>query len=322
VTLGSHQRSIGGSQNWISPLEIVNPIGPFDLDPCAAEPRPWDCAKVNWTSDGLEKKWFSRVYCNPVFDRREVGKWVARMAAHNNGTVLIHARTEAGWFEPIWQHASAILFLADRLHFHYPDGTRAAANSGAPACLVAFGQYDAERLAASGIPGTLVTGWQIQSGHKHRGIWRRLAPASLVRTDREMLNRRARPQPYPQNRKNTRRKIFHPSVMQPLSTGATSLGWILKRRARSISRTTEPSDTPPALQRARSFWPMPSATHRRSLGMLMARSSIGTTRQMTFVPPMRVADALQRGTQASIAPCGITRRLDFPSSRQSASSIR
>jgi hypothetical protein len=86
------------------------------------------------------------------------------MAARNNGTLLIHARTEAGWFEPIWQHASAILFLSDRLYFHYPDGSRAAANSGVPACLVAFGQYDAERLAASGIPGALVTGWRIQSG--------------------------------------------------------------------------------------------------------------------------------------------------------------
>jgi hypothetical protein len=91
------------------------------------------------------------------------------MAAHNFGTLLIHARTEAAWFEPIWQHASAILFLADRLHFHYPDGKRAAANSGAPACLVAFGQYDAERLAASGFSGTLVpSGWRILSGHKHR----------------------------------------------------------------------------------------------------------------------------------------------------------
>jgi hypothetical protein len=166
--LGSHQRSIGKSQNWISPQWILDTLGPYDLDPCAADPRPWDCAETNWTSGGLEREWFGRVYCNPVFDRREVGKWGARMAAHNNGTLLIHARTEAAWFEPIWQHASAILFLADRLHFHYPDGSRAAANSGAPACLVAFGQYDADRLAASGIPGTLVTGWRTQSGHEYR----------------------------------------------------------------------------------------------------------------------------------------------------------
>jgi hypothetical protein len=169
MTLGSHQRSIGKSQNWISPLEIVKPIGPFDLDPCAADPRPWDCAKTNWTSNGLEREWFDRVFCNPEFDRRVVGKWVARMAAHNFGTLLIHVRTETAWFEPIWQHASAILFLANRIHFHYPDGRRAEANSGAPPCLVAFGAYDAERLATSGIPGTLVpNNWRILSGHKHQ----------------------------------------------------------------------------------------------------------------------------------------------------------
>jgi hypothetical protein len=169
VTLGSHQRSIGKSQNWISPRHLIDATGPYDLDPCAADPRPWDCAKVNWTSGGLEREWFDRVYCNPEFDRRVVGKWVARMAAHNHGTLLIHVRTETEWFMPIWQHASAILFLADRLHFHHPDGTRAPANSGAPACLVAFGQYDAERLATSGIPGIWVpNNWRILSGHKHQ----------------------------------------------------------------------------------------------------------------------------------------------------------
>src|SRR6516225_3330007 len=145
VTLGSHQRCIGGSQNWITPQWVISILGPFDLDPAAADPRPWDCAKLNWASDGLKREWAGRTFFNAPFDRREVGQWVARMAAHNNGTLLIHARTEAAWFAPVWQHASSILFLSDRLYFHYPDGSRAAANSGAPACLVSFGQYDAQR---------------------------------------------------------------------------------------------------------------------------------------------------------------------------------
>src|SRR5262249_46865689 len=57
--------------------------------------------------------------------------WIARLAEHGNGITLLHARTEAGWFEPIWQRAAAILFLADRIHFHRPDGSRQPANSGA-----------------------------------------------------------------------------------------------------------------------------------------------------------------------------------------------
>jgi hypothetical protein len=65
-------------------------------------------------------------------------------------------RTETDWFEPIWESATAILFMADRLSFFRPDGTRQPTNSGAPPVLVAFGSNDAERLKASGIPGAFV----------------------------------------------------------------------------------------------------------------------------------------------------------------------
>jgi hypothetical protein len=88
---------------------------------------------------------------------------VKKLADHGRGTALLHARTEAEWFEPVWQTASAILFLADRLYFHYPDGRRAEANSGAPACLIAFGKFDATALKQSNIPGYLVSVWECQN---------------------------------------------------------------------------------------------------------------------------------------------------------------
>jgi hypothetical protein len=138
MTIGSHQKSIGNSQNWITPRHILAPLGPFDLDPAGALPRPWDCATETWTENGLTRRWHGRIFLNPAFDRRVVGDWVSALAKHGDGILLIHARTEAGWFEPIWDHAGGILFLADRLHFHRPDGTRCPANSGAPAVLYRF----------------------------------------------------------------------------------------------------------------------------------------------------------------------------------------
>jgi hypothetical protein len=170
MTLGSHQKTIGSTQTWITPKWIIDALGPFDLDPCAAEPRPWDCAKANYASDGLADEiiWFGRVWLNPPFHRYEVGGWIRRLADHGRGTALLHARTEAQWFEPVWAKATSILFLADRLHFHYPDGSRAAANSGAPACLVAFGDYDDGRLWRSGIAGHLVTEWAATTATSHR----------------------------------------------------------------------------------------------------------------------------------------------------------
>jgi hypothetical protein len=162
--LGSHQRTVGLSQAHITPKFIIDALGPFDLDPCAADPRPWDCAWVNYTEaeNGLLQPWRGRVWLNPPFDRYAVGAWIARLAAHGRGIALLHARTEANWFEPCWQSASAILFLADRIRFHRPDGSRQPANSGAPPVLVAFGAADAECLRSCGIPGALVTNWTWQ----------------------------------------------------------------------------------------------------------------------------------------------------------------
>jgi DNA N-6-adenine-methyltransferase (Dam) len=162
MTLGSHQQCVGKSQDWITPAWIIAAVGPFDLDPCAADPRPWDCARVNWSTHGLERDWFGTIYLNPPYSRYEVSAWVSKLARHNNGVALLHARTETEWFKPVWQHAAVILFLADRIHFHRPNGTREAANSGAPPVLAAFGDEAAQRLYRCGIGGALVTRWHNQ----------------------------------------------------------------------------------------------------------------------------------------------------------------
>jgi hypothetical protein len=91
-----------------------------------------------------------------------VGEWIARLAEHGNGITLLHARTEAAWFEPIWRHAATILFMADRIHFYRPDGSRQPANSGAPPILAAFGDAAALRLHRCEIAGALVTHWRNQ----------------------------------------------------------------------------------------------------------------------------------------------------------------
>ena len=160
MALGSHQQSVGKNQNHITPKWIVDRLEPFDLDPCAADPRPWDCARINWTERGLERNWFGLVYLNPPFNRYEVGEWIAK---HGNGITLLHARAEAEWFEPIWQHAAAILFMADRIKFYRPNGTEQPANSGAPPILAAFGDDAVLRLHRCGIAGALVTHWHNQA---------------------------------------------------------------------------------------------------------------------------------------------------------------
>lgn len=91
------------------------------------------------------------MWCNPPFGREAV-KWLRRMVEHGNGVALIPARTETEMFyECVWNAADAVLFIKGRPHFHYVDGTRAPFNSGAPICLVAYGQENASSLLCSGL---------------------------------------------------------------------------------------------------------------------------------------------------------------------------
>ncbi|MBP8231970.1 MAG: hypothetical protein KAY22_06660 [Rhizorhabdus sp.] len=160
MTLGSHQTSIGKSQVHLTPRWLLDQLGPFDLDPCAATVRPWDCAAENYVEaiDGLAQPWKGLVWLNPPFDRRLIGRWLAKLAEHGQGIALVHARTETAWFRQIWTGADLILFLGHRVNFLRPDGSAQPANSGAPIALAGYGE-GANRLRNSDLPGTLVTEW-------------------------------------------------------------------------------------------------------------------------------------------------------------------
>lgn len=145
--LSGHQSARMKNDEWLTPPDIVQALGAFDLDPCSPINRPWPTAARHLTIDdnGLEHEWHGRVWCNPPFGREAV-KWLRRMAAHGNGIALIPARTETAMFyETVWSRADAVLFIKGRPHFHYVDGRRAPFNSGAPICLVA---YDASNVLA------------------------------------------------------------------------------------------------------------------------------------------------------------------------------
>lgn len=160
-SMGSHESHNAGTHTWLTPPEILSALGPFDLDPCACPlPRPWTTAETMWTrEDGpLRREWFGRVWLNPPFGPKPaITAFMRRMAEHGHGTALLFARTETElFFETVWNRAAALLFLKGRPCFHHQDGRRAAANSGAPVVLIAYGDTDADALRNSALTGRYV----------------------------------------------------------------------------------------------------------------------------------------------------------------------
>ncbi len=163
MSMGGHQSAAMLKDEWLTPPHVLRALGPFDLDPCAPIVRPWEMAVAHYTAedDGLGRDWFGRVWCNPPYGK-QIARWLDRCADHGNAIALIFARTETeAFFGTVWRKATAVLFLEGRLHFHHVGGQRAAANSGAPSVLVAYGKNNAEALRDSGLAGSLVTGWDV-----------------------------------------------------------------------------------------------------------------------------------------------------------------
>lgn len=148
-----------GEKTWLTPPEIIDALGPFDLDPCCPPTMPWRTAAqmVHWPNDGLKADWTGkRVWCNPPYGR-DAMPFLGRMAVHDGGGILlIFARTDtSAWQDCIFPYAYGILFLRGRLRFHRPDGTQGATAS-APSALVAYSERDFARLRESGLRGAFL----------------------------------------------------------------------------------------------------------------------------------------------------------------------
>ena len=145
---GGHEKPVRGNTNeWHTPVHILDALGPFDLDPA-----------MPGSSDGLTKPWRGFVWLNPPYGP-EVGLWLFRLARHGNGIAIVYARTETKWFQrEIWSKADALLFLHNRIKF-VKNGIEAKGNAGAPSVLVAYGNNAKQRLLECDLRGTYIDEW-------------------------------------------------------------------------------------------------------------------------------------------------------------------
>lgn len=153
----SFERTETGTNEWLTPPEIIKSLGEFDLDPCSPINRPWSTAKKHYTieDDGLFMPWEGRVYCNPPYGN-ETGKWLTKCAMHGNAIALTFARTETKmFFDTVWNAANALLFFKGRLRFHKVTGEQGD-SAGAPSVLIAYGEANASILEQCNLKGKFI----------------------------------------------------------------------------------------------------------------------------------------------------------------------
>lgn len=148
--------TIAKTHTWLTPKEIIDELGPFDLDPCAApDPRPFATAQVmnsihGGGRDGLSIEWFGRVWLNPPYSDAPV-MWLNKLKQHGNGIALLFARTDSQWFQGLLE-TNGVFFMKGRISFLTSEGKKLS-NAGAPSCLIPFGRENVAKILASSIPG-------------------------------------------------------------------------------------------------------------------------------------------------------------------------
>lgn len=152
----SFQRT-GGSDEWYTPLPIIEKLGPFDLDPAAPVSPLWRTAArmIDKNEDGLKTPWGGRVWLNPPYSRPLLGQFCDKMIEHGNGIVLTFSRTGSQHFQKMLRHADGVFFFRRRIKFFLPDGTQGGA-AGCDSCLFAFGADNVEAIHAAGFEGSLI----------------------------------------------------------------------------------------------------------------------------------------------------------------------
>lgn len=144
---------------WYTPPYIIESLGGlFDLDPCAPA-LSWYTARKCYTKeiDGLSQKWEGRVFLNPPYENPAVKHFVRKLADHGNGIALLYARCDNKmFFEDVFNRATSIKFLCDRIYFIRPDGTKGD-RPGCGSVLIAYGKECDELLQNCNLPGKYIS---------------------------------------------------------------------------------------------------------------------------------------------------------------------
>jgi hypothetical protein len=155
-------KKLNASDDFLTPPELVEAMGEFDLDPCSSHRAERSFGRKQYRfpeENGLLLPWVGRVFVNPPFS--ELQSWIDRFILHANGVLLVPARVEVGWFWKLWHHCDGIFLTKGPVKYLCPEGKSPPGFFGGAFC--AIGRDNAESLKKIPLKGVLLTERQIRT---------------------------------------------------------------------------------------------------------------------------------------------------------------
>ncbi len=130
-----HLSRTTGQWEWYTPAVFAQcaraVMGRIDLDPASSATANKTIKAARWyglEQDGLNKRWFGRVWLNPPYSRELVGKFTEKLREHVlNGDIkaavlMVGNATDTCWFQDVVAIAATMCFVRGRVCFNSPDG--------------------------------------------------------------------------------------------------------------------------------------------------------------------------------------------------------
>lgn len=124
-----------GKTEYYTPIGIVDAarrvMGGIDLDPassCAANARIGAGKFYTIENNGLDLRWFGRIWMNHPFGRMSNPRWVEKLISEfeagniSQALCITFACTSEVWFQPLLDFPQC--FLSPRTNYDLPDGTK------------------------------------------------------------------------------------------------------------------------------------------------------------------------------------------------------